>query len=102
MCALEELIKFIREKGRHIIISGASREVYRILRKSGVLALLQEGCAKGESNIYLVEPKNPNMSTRRALMRAQQLLGGSKADISIYTTETAGTRRSSSKPHRPW
>ena len=89
VCALEELIKFIREKGRHIIISGASREVYRILRKSGVLALLQEGCAKGESNIYLVEPKNPNMSTRRALMRAQQLLGGSKADISIYTTRTS-------------
>ena len=88
VCALEELIKFIREEGRHLIISGASREVYRILSKSGVLALLQEGCAKGESNIFLVEPKNPNMSTRRALLRAQQLLGDQKADISIYTTRT--------------
>ena len=88
VCALEELIKFIREEGRHLIISGASREVYRILRKSGVLSLLQEGCAKGESNIFLVEPKNPNMSTRRALLRAQQLLGDQKADISIYTTRT--------------
>ena len=89
VCALEELIKFIREEGRHLIISGASREVYRILRKSGVLALLQEGCPKGESNIFLVEPKNPNMSTRRALMRAQRLLGNRKADISIYTTRTS-------------
>ena len=88
VCALEELIKFIREEGRHLIISGASREVYRILSKSGVLTLLQEGCAKGESNIFLVEPKNPNMSTRRALLRAQQLLGDQKADISIYTTRT--------------
>lgn len=53
-----------------------------------MLTFLQEGCAKGESNIFLIEPKNPNMSTRRALMRAQQLLGNTKADISIYTTRT--------------
>ena len=88
VCALEELIRFIREKGRHIIISGAGRKVFRILKRSGVLALLQEGCAKGESNIFLVEPKNPNMSTRKALMRAQQVLGTKQADISIYTTQS--------------
>lgn len=88
VCALEELIKFTREKGRHIIISGASREVFRILKKSGVLSVLQEKCNKGESNIFLVEPKNPNMSTRRALIRAQQLLGTKRADVSIYTTQT--------------
>lgn len=86
--ALEELIRFTREKGRHLIISGASRDVYRILRKSGVLQVLQEGCGKGESNIFLVEPRNPNMSTRKALMRAQKLLGSSQADISIYTMQT--------------
>jgi len=88
VCALEELIRFTREKGRHIIISGASREVYRILRKSGVLNVLQESCGKGESNLYLIEPRNPNMSTRKALLRAQQLLGTRQADISIYTTQT--------------
>ncbi len=88
VCALEELIRFTREKGRHIIISGASREVYRILRKSGVLNVLQENCGKGESNLYLIEPRNPNMSTRKALLRAQQLLGTRQADISIYTTQT--------------
>ena len=89
VCALEELIRYTREKGRHIIISGASREVYRILRKSGVLSVLQgDHLRRGESNIFLVEPKNPNMSTRRALLRAQQLLGSKEADISIYTTQT--------------
>lgn len=88
VCSLEELIKFTREKGRHLIISGASREVFRILRKSGVLKVLQEGCDKGQSNIFLIEPKNPNMSTRKALMRAQTLLGTRNADISIYTTKT--------------
>lgn len=89
VCALEELIRFTREKGRHLIISGASREVYRILRKSGVLSVLQEGNASGESNIFLVEPKNPNMSTRRALLRARQLLGSTEADISIFTTQSS-------------
>lgn len=89
VCSLEELIKFTREKGRHLIISGAGREVYRILKKSGVLKVLQENCAEGESNIFLFEPKNPNISTRYALKRAQQLLGSQRADISIYTTETA-------------
>ena len=88
VCSLEELIKFTREKGRHLIISGASREVFRILRKSGVLKVLQEGCPKGQSNIFLIEPKNPNMSTRKALLRAQTLLGTRNADISIYTTKT--------------
>ncbi len=88
VCALEELIKFTREKGRHLIVSGASREVYRILRKSGVLNVLQSDCKRGESNIFLIDPRNANMSTRRALLRAQQLLGSKRADISIYTTET--------------
>ncbi len=88
VCSLEELVKFTREKGRHLIISGASREVYRILKKSGVLAVLQADCGKGESNVFLVEPRNPNMSTRKALMRAQQVLGTRQADISIYTTRT--------------
>lgn len=87
VCALEELIKFTREKGRHIIVSGASREVFRILKKSGVLNVLQADCSKGESNIFLIEPKNPNMSTRRALMRAQKLMGTKRADVSIYTTQ---------------
>ena len=88
VCALEELIRFIREKGRHIIISGAGRKVFRILKKSGVIDVLQEGCDKGERNIFLVEPKNPNLSTRKALMRAQALLGTKQADISIYTTQS--------------
>ena len=86
--SLEELIRFIREKGRHIIISGAGRKVFRILKRSGVIEVLQQGCQKGESNIFLIEPKNPNMSTRKALMRAQTLLGTKQADISIYTTQT--------------
>ena len=84
--ALEDLIRSARKEGRHIIISGASREVYRVLKFSGVLEVLQEGCdrSRGESNLYLFMPSNPNISTRDALKRAQQILGTDKADIKIF------------------
>lgn len=84
--ALEDLIRFMRGKGLHLIVSGAPREVYRVLKKSGVLLTLQEGCNRraGETNLFLTNPRNPNLSTRGALKRAQQLLGTDKADIRIF------------------
>jgi SulP family sulfate permease len=84
--ALEDLIRFMRGKGLHLIVSGASRDVYRVLKYSGVLETLQEGCDRkaGESNLFLTNPRNPNLSTRGALKRAQQLLGTDKADIRIF------------------
>lgn len=84
--ALEDLIRYMRGKGLHLIVSGAPREVYRVLKKSGVLLTLQEGCDRraGETNLFLGNPRNPNLSTRGALKRAQQLLGTEKADIRIF------------------
>jgi SulP family sulfate permease len=84
--ALEDLIIFMRQKGLHLIVSGATREVYRVFKKSGILATLQEGCDRGagESNIFLTSARNPNLSTRAALKRAQQLLGTEKAEIRIF------------------
>jgi len=84
--ALEDLILFMRSKGLHLIVSGAPREVYRVLKKSGVLLTLQDGCDRraGETNLFLTNPRNPNLSTRGALKRAQQLLGTEKADIRIF------------------
>ena len=84
--ALEDLIRSARKDDRHIIISGATREVYRVLKFSGVLEVLQENCDReaGESNLFLFSPSNPNISTRDALKRAQQILGTKEADIKIY------------------
>lgn len=84
--ALEDLILFMRGKGLHLIVSGASREVYRVLKRSGILITLQAGCDRrsGESNIFLTNLLNPNLSTRAALKRAQQLLGTDKAEIRIF------------------
>jgi len=84
--ALRELIRFVRSKDRHLIISGATRDVYKVLKSSGVLRTLQKGCRReeGETNLFFYAPSNPNISTRDALIRAQELLGTKKADIKIY------------------
>ena len=57
---------------------------------SGVLLTLQEGCSRktGESNLFLGNARNPNLSTRGALKRAQQLLGEEKAEIRIFYDPT--------------
>ena len=84
--ALRELIHFVRSKDRHLIISGATRDVYKVLKSSGVLRTLQRGCRReeGETNLFFYAPSNPNISTRDALIRAQELLGTKEADIKIF------------------
>jgi len=84
--ALEDLILFMREKNLHLLVSGATSDVYRVLKKSGILDTIQAGCNRdaGESNLFLNSPSNPNLSTRDALKRAQQLLGTDRADIRIF------------------
>ena len=58
----------------------------KVLKRSGILETLQKGAdrTQGESNIFLTMPSNPNISTRDALRRAQQLLGTKEADVRIF------------------
>lgn len=76
--ALEELVEFMRSRGRFLLISGLSKDVYRVLKNSGMV----EGV--GRDNIFMGSPRNPNLSTRNALKRAQELLGTKEADIRIF------------------
>ncbi|MFC4995416.1 SulP family inorganic anion transporter [Rubritalea tangerina] len=84
--ALESLVRHMREQGRFVLISGATREVYKVLKLSGALDTIQDGCdrSEGETNVFIYSPSNPNLSTRDALIRAQELLGTKKADIKIF------------------
>lgn len=76
--ALEELVRYVRSLGREVIISGASKEVYRVLKNADMIDII------GRKNIYLNSPRNPNLSTRNALKRAQEVLGTTEADIRIF------------------
>lgn len=76
--ALEELIRVMRDEKRDLIVSGAMRDVYRVLRDSGLIHVL------GRENIFMGSAVNPNISTRNALKRAQEIIGAKDADIHIY------------------
>ncbi|HTQ31152.1 MAG TPA: SulP family inorganic anion transporter [Opitutaceae bacterium] len=80
--AMETLHDYLRQTGRHLIISGCNADVLRVLQRSGLLAQM------GAENVFPAEA-NPTMSTRKALKRASQLLhadgaGGQKADVRIF------------------
>lgn len=84
--ALEDLARFMIKSDRHLLISGATKDVYKVLKRSGILETLQYNCKReeGETNIFLNLPSNPNLSTRDALKRAQHLIGTDKAHLRIF------------------
>ena len=75
--ALEILHDYLRQTGRHLLISGSNPEVTRVFRNSGLLALI------GEANIFPAE-QNPTVATRNALKRAQELLPEQSPDIRLF------------------
>ena len=79
--AIRDLMRFARSRDRDLIVSGAHEEVERVFRNSGLLDEL------GEANFYRWQAESPNLSTRDALKRAQQILGAESADITIYASE---------------
>lgn len=76
--ALEQLTRSLRETNRHLIISGAPRDVFKILIDSGLIHTI------GRENVFKSQERNPNLSTRRALERARELLGGVHAEVRIF------------------
>jgi SulP family sulfate permease len=77
--ALRGLQDWLASSGRHLIISGVHGEVLRVLRHSGLLERL------GVNNIFPAE-LNPNLATRKALIRAKQLLGidAGEAEVRLF------------------
>jgi SulP family sulfate permease len=65
--SLLQLHDYLQKTGRHLLISGINPDVERVLRKSGAWKQI------GVENIFPAEA-NLTMSTKRALLRASQLL----------------------------
>lgn len=76
--ALEELVHYMRGHDRFLIISGLSKEVYKVLKNAGMVPVI------GRENLFIGSAQNPNLSTRNALKRAQSLLGTSNANVRIF------------------
>jgi len=76
--AIEELVRTLRADGRDMIVSGVSKDLYRVLKGAGMVEVI------GKENLFPASPSNPNLSTRNALRRAQEILGIKDADVRIY------------------
>lgn len=76
--ALENLHAYLRQTDRHLLISGMSESVGRVLHNSGLYEKI------GSENIFPVDAANPTLSTKRALERATELLHTRKADVRIF------------------
>ena len=80
--ALDALDEYLSKTDRHLLISGCNPDVTRVLRNSGLLERI------GKENIFPSET-NPTMSTRRALLRARELLQ-QQADVRIFYEREGG------------
>ena len=89
--AIEELHSFLRKSGRHLLISGAIREVTRVLGNSGFIDKL------GPENFFREIPSNPNLSTRDALKRATEILGRRDAEIRIFVDKSHQNKQENSE-----
>jgi SulP family sulfate permease len=67
--ALQELMHYLRLKGKSLILSGVNGEVLDVFRDSG---LIQE---IGSENLFPDTPRNPSLATKRAYARALEILG---------------------------
>jgi len=79
--ALEELIRYMDDLGRYLILSEVKSDLTRVLNNSGLYDLIEE------RNIFRDDPSNPTMSTARALKRAKEQLGDETANVSIYVDQ---------------
>lgn len=76
--ALEELIRYMREHDRYLLVSEVRKIAVRIFRNSGLIDVI------GRENIFPDVTSNPVYSTAKALKRAREIIGHQKAKVSIY------------------
>lgn len=76
--ALEELVRYMREQDRILMISEIRKDALRIFSRSGLIETI------GRSHIFPDHPSNPTLASAKALRAATKLLGNSNADVRIF------------------
>jgi len=80
--ALEELIRYMNERDRHLLISEIREDVYHIFKASGILEIVKD------ENIFRDDPDNPMMSTALAAKRAKELVKDDKVKVTIFANKS--------------
>lgn len=76
--AISELHQTLRARDKFLVISGATKEIFRVFKQSRLLEQI------GRENFFMNQPSNPTLSTRNALRRAQEIIGAKDGDIRIF------------------
>lgn len=79
--ALEELIKYMNEHDRMLLVSEVRPDTMRILKNSGLIDVINP------INLFADETGNPTLSTAKALKRAKVIIGDREAKVSIYAKQ---------------
>lgn len=66
--AILRLHEYLRSTKRHLVISGLTREVTKVLENSGLVKKI------GRENFFFTDETNPQLSTWKACLRAQELI----------------------------
>lgn len=76
------LLDHLEAQGRHMLISGVHGDVARVLKRSGLINRL------GLENVLPAE-ENPTLATKKALVRANALIGGGQGDVRLFYPKSA-------------
>lgn len=76
--ALEELIRYMQEQDRTLLVTEIRKDAGTIFENSGLADII------GRDNIFPDDPSNPTLATAKALKRAMQLMGTRDADVRIF------------------
>ena len=83
--AIGQLHEFLKSQGRHLLISGVEPEIALVLARSGLAAQI------GAENVFAAE-ENPTLATKKALHRAQIVIGVKTELRVFYSHHPAGAR----------
>lgn len=90
--SLEELVRYMNDKGRYLILSEVKADLERVLHNSGLYDYIEA------RNIFHDEPQNPTLSTAKALKRAKEHLGNAEANVSIYVDPVRDQEKMGARP----
>jgi len=82
--AMGQLLDYLHSQGRHLLISGVHGDVAAVLKRSGLADRI------GLENLFPAE-ENPTLATKKALQRAQALIGV-KPDLRVFYQQNAAAK----------
>ncbi len=88
---LEQLIHDLRQNGTQVLISGTSHDIDRVVGRSGLDKFI------GQEN-YFPSGENFLDATRRAMLRAKEIVGNPSAQIKLYYDKDKEAERTAPTP----